>query len=71
MTGGEKYNSIPPRSETVIMVDENEAEDITNELEKSIDAIKAEYSVTDADMRINVCNQGVGSRNVLDVHAAL
>lgn len=66
VTGGEKDNSIPPRSEAVIMVDENEAEDITNELEKSIDAIKAEYSVTDADMKINVYNQGVGSRNVLD-----
>lgn len=53
--GGEKDNSIPPRCEASIVVDENEAAQIKKCLDESIAQIKSEYSVTDSNMNIEVC----------------
>ena len=59
ISGGEKDNSIAPRSEAVIVVEDGDTAGVVEMLNKYAQLIINEYSVTDKDMSIKV-SQGSG-----------
>ncbi len=66
IVGGEKDNSIPPRSMAAIVVRKEEAQDIKNTLNEYISCIKSEYSITDGNMQIKLSGQEEESYTVWD-----
>ena len=54
ISGGEKDNSIAPRSEAVIVVEDGDTAGVVEMLNKYAQLIINEYSVTDKDMSIKV-----------------
>ncbi len=64
--GGEKDNSIPPRSRAAIVVSKDEVNDIKNTLNEYISCIKNEYSTTDGNMKIKLSQQEQNNYTVLD-----